>query len=576
MGVDSMHEISGARAVIETLRQEHVKFVFGMPGGANLPIYDALLDSDIRHILARHEQSAAHMADAFGRVSGRAGVCMGTSGPGATNLVTGIATAYADSSPVVAITGQVPKAMTGRNAFQETDVIGVMTPITKYSIQPLSATEIPSGIKKAFYIATSGRPGPVLVDIPKDVQQEVRDIPFPESVEVKGYTPYVEVDPLAVERAAEMLVKAEKPLIMGGGGIRISNAYEPFQAVSELLMAPVITTLQGKGSFPEGHPLCLGPIGMHGRAESNKLVSECDLLMAVGVRFSDRSTGTFSEFCKQAKIIHIDADPSEFNKNKQVDLYIRGDANQVLTKVYKALVRRISRRSDSNPWLARIAQVREEMKSIPAYTDYDSELSGPKIVRKMREVLPPQTILTTGVGRHQMWCEIHWRVLKPRTWITSTGLGTMGFGLPAAIGAKVAKPEVPVVDFDGDGSFMMTDNSLGTAVDEKIPIVSIIINDRSLGMVEQWQRLMYNRRFSGVKFGKSCDFVKLAEAYGAFAKRVTTLEEFGKALKEGISLDSPAVIDVPVSSEEDVFPFMPPGKSIKETVVGPPKEMAIF
>ena len=572
-----MAEISGARAVVEALRQEHVKHVFGMPGGANLPIYDALLDSGIRHILVRHEQSAAHMADAFGRVLGRAGVCMGTSGPGATNLVTGIATAYADSSPVVAITGQVPKAMTGRNAFQETDVVGVMTPITKYSIQPLSAEEIPSGIKKAFYIATSGRPGPVLVDIPKDVQQEVRDIRFPESVEVKGYRPYVEVDPLAVERAAEMLVKAEKPLLMGGGGIRISNAYEPFQAVSELLMAPVITTLQGKGSFPEGHPLCLGPIGMHGRAESNKLVSECDLLMAVGVRFSDRSTGTFSEFCRQAKIIHVDADPSEFNKNKQVDLYIQGDAKQVLTKVYKALARRIASRSDeATPWLARINEVREEMKSIPAYTDYDSELSGPKIVRKMREVLPPETILTTGVGRHQMWCEIHWRVLKPRTWITSTGLGTMGFGLPAAIGAKVAKPETPVVDFDGDGSFMMTENSLGTAVDEKIPIVSIIVNDRSLGMVEQWQRLMYNRRFSGVKFGKSPDFVKLAEAYGAFAKRVTTLEEFGKALKEGISLDSPAVIDVPVSSEEDVFPFMPPGKSIKDTVVGPPKEMAIF
>src|SRR5437870_1501559 len=305
-----------------------------MPGGANLPIYDALLDSDIRHILVRHEQSDAHMANAFGRDWGRAGVCMGTSGPGATNLVTG---------------------------------------------------------------------------------------------EVKGYEPYVEVDPAAVERAAEMLFKAEKPLMMGGGRIRISNAYEPFQAVSELLMAPVITTLQGKGSFPEGHPLCLGPIGMHGRAESNKLVSECDLLMAVGVRFSDRSTGTFSEFCKQAKIIHIDADPSEFNKNKQVDLYIQGDANQVLTKVHKALARRITSRSDSNPWLARIKQVREEMKSIPAYTDYDSELSGPKIVRKMREVLPPQTILTTGVGRHQMWCEIHWRVVKPRTWITSTGLGTMGF-----------------------------------------------------------------------------------------------------------------------------------------------------
>jgi len=571
-----MVEMSGAQAVIEALKREGVKFVFGMPGGANLPIYDSLLDSGVRHILVRHEQSAAHMADAYGRVSGKAGVCMGTSGPGATNLVTGIATAYADSSPVVAITGQVPKAMTGRNAFQETDVVGVMTPITKYSIQPLAANQIPSAIKKAFYIATTGRPGPVLVDVPKDVQQEMADQYFPEQVEARGYRPYLEADPVAIEKAAEMLIRAERPLLMGGGGIRISNAYQPFQAVAELLMSPVITTLQGKGAFPEDHPLCLGPIGMHGRAESNKLVSECDLLLAVGVRFSDRSTGMFSEFCKQAKVIHVDADASEFNKNKQVDLYIQGDASQVLTKVYGALIRRISKREGSNPWLERINQVREEMKNIPAYTDFDSELSGPKVVRKMRELLPPETILTTGVGRHQMWCEIHWRVLSPRTWITSTGLGTMGFGLPAAIGAKVAKPHVPVVDFDGDGSFMMTENCLGTAVEERIPVLSIIINDRSLGLVEQWQRLMYNRRFVGVKFGGSPDFVKLARAYGAYGERVTTLEEFSKALKEGVTQGCPVLLDVPVSSEQDVFPFMAPGKSIKETVHGPPKEMAIF
>jgi acetolactate synthase-1/2/3 large subunit len=571
-----MVEMSGAQAVMEALRREHVKYVFGIPGGANLPIYDALLDSGIKHILARHEQSAAHMADAYGRVSGNAGVCMATSGPGATNLVTGMATAYADSSPVVAITGQVPKGMTGRNAFQETDVLGVMTPITKYTIMPLSCEEIPSGIKKAFYIATSGRPGPVLVDIPKDVQQEVKEVAFPERVEVRGYRPYPELDQISVERAAEMLSRAERPLLMGGGGIRISNAYEPFQALAELLMAPVITTLQGKGSFPEGHPLSLGPIGMHGRAESNKLVSECDLIMAVGVRFSDRSTGTFSEFAKQAKIIHVDTDPTEFNKNKQVDLYIQGDARLVLTKVCGAVANRISKRGPDNPWLARIDAVRQEMKGIPAYTDYDSELSGPKIVRRMREILPRQTILTTGVGRHQMWCEIHWNVLAPRTWITSTGLGTMGFGLPAAIGAKLAKPDVPVVDFDGDGSFAMTENNLATAVEEKIPIVSIVINDRSLGLVEQWQRLMYDRRFVGVKFGNSPDFVKLAEAYGANARRVTTMEDFAKALKEGMTYDLPTVLDVPVSSEEDVYPFMPPGKSIKETVVGPPKEMAIF
>src|SRR2546428_4676013 len=347
-----MAEMSGARAVIETLRQEHVKFVFGMPGGANLPIYDALLDSGIRHILARHEQSAAHMADAFGRVTGRAGVCMGTSGPGATNLVTGIATAYADSSPVVAITGQVPKAMTGRNAFQETDVVGILTPITKYCIQPLSASEIPHAVMKAFYLAATGRPGPVLVDVPKDVQQEVKEMSFPEKVEVRGYSPSLPINNDDLERAAEILAKAERPILFGGGGIRISNASQQFQALAELLMSPVITTLQGKGSIPEDHPLALGPIGMHGRAEGNKLVSECDALLAVGVRFSDRSTGTYSEFAPEAKIIHIDADPTEFNKNKAVYLHILGDATEVLTRLYLAVSKKMSSKSqDDNPLL---------------------------------------------------------------------------------------------------------------------------------------------------------------------------------------------------------------------------------
>jgi acetolactate synthase-1/2/3 large subunit len=568
--------MSGAQALVKALEKEKVAYIFGMPGGANLPFYDSLWDSNIRHILVRHEQCAAHMADAYGRVSGRAGVCSATSGPGATNLVTGIATAFADSSPVVAITGQVPKSMTGRNAFQETDVIGVLNPVTKYCIQPLSASEIPAAIRKAFYIATTGRPGPVLVDVPKDVQQEIESVIFPDSLQIRGYRPNVPINIAEMERATEMLARAERPMLFGGGGIRISNASQPFQAIAELLIAPVITTLQGKGAFPEDHPLSLGPIGMHGRAEANKLVSECDVLLAVGVRFSDRSTGTFSEFCPDAKIIHLDTDPTEFNKNKHVDLHITGDAKEELTYLYEALSKRFSKRIGEYPWIKRVNQVREEMKGIPAYRDSYAELSGPKVVKRLRELLPPEAILTTGVGRHQMWCEIHYRVLRPRTWITSTGLGTMGFGLPAAIGAKLAKPEVPVVDLDGDGSFMMTESALGTAVEEKIPIISVIINDRSLGMVEQWQRLMYNRRYIGIKFKGIPDFVKLAEAYGAHAKTVGSLDEFARALKEGITLDGPMVIEAPVSPEEDVFPFMAPGKSIKETVYGPPREMAIF
>jgi acetolactate synthase-1/2/3 large subunit len=570
--------MSGARAAVEALEREKVDYIFGMPGGANLPFYDALWDSKIKHVLARHEQLAAHMADAYGRVSRKAGVCSATSGPGATNLITGIATAFADSSPVVAITGQVPKAMTGRNAFQETDIIGIATPITKYTLQPLSAAEVPSAVKRSFYIATTGRPGPVLLDLPKDVQQEEVEMTFPDSVEVRAYRSNVPIDMQDIERAAEMILRAERPILWGGGGVRIADASQPFAAIAELLMMPVITTLQGKGDFPENHPLSLGPIGMHGRAEANKLVTECDLLVAVGVRFSDRSTGNFAEFAPGAKIIHIDADPTEFNKNKMVDLSILGDANQVLTTLFDAIARRLTRTRDvdANPWLKRVNDVREELKGIPAYRDSYAELSGPKIVKMMRDILPPEAILTTGVGRHQMWCEIHYRVLRPRTWITSTGLGTMGFGLPAAVGARFAAPDVPVVDFDGDGSFVMTEQALATAVEEKLPIIAVIINDRSLGMVEQWQRLMYNRRYIGIKFPNTPDFVKLAEAYGAHGRTVGSLAEFGKAMREGLANEGPTVIEVPVSPEEDVFPFLPPGKGIKETVYGSPKEMAVF
>jgi acetolactate synthase-1/2/3 large subunit len=569
-------KMSGARATVEALEKEKVEYIFGMPGGANLPFYDALWDSKIKHVLVRHEQLGAHMADAYGRVSRKAGVCSATSGPGATNLVTGIATAFADSSPVVAITGQVAKSMTGKSGFQETDVVGVLTPVTKYTLQPLSAAEIPSAVKKSFYIAQTGRPGPVLLDIPKDVQQEEAEITFPDSIEIRGYRPSVPVDYQDIERAADMLVKADRPLLFGGGGIRIADASLQFKAIAELLVAPVITTLQGKGTFPEDHPLSVGPIGMHGRAEANKLVGECDVLLAVGVRFSDRSTGNFSEFAPDAKIIHIDADPTEFNKNKLVTLCILGDANRVLSMLFDALVRRMSKRTEDNAWLARLNQIREEMKGIPAYKDSYAELSGPRIVKLMRDILPPEAILTTGVGRHQMWCEIHYRVMRPRTWVTSTGLGTMGFGLPAAIGAKFAMPSVPVVDFDGDGSFVMTEQALATAVEEKIPVVAIVMNDRSLGMVEQWQRLMYNRRFIGIRFQNLPDFVKLADSYGVQGTRVGSLDEFGKALREGIRGDSPTLIEVPVSHEEDVFPFMPPGKSIKDTVYGTSKEMSVF
>ena len=563
-----MVEMTGAEAVIEALKREYVSVVFGIPGGANLPIYDELYDSGIRSILCRHEQSAAHMADGYARASGRVGVCMATSGPGATNLVTGIATAYMDSSPIVAITGQVPRAMIGRDAFQEIDIVGIATPITKYTFQPMKAEDIPSDIKKAFYIASTGRPGPVLVDIPKDVQQERAEMEFPERVTIRGYKPVVNPHPLQVEKAVDLLLSAERPVLLGGGGVNLSNAHEPFRKIAELLMAPVVTTLIGKGAFPENHPLSLGPIGMHGTAEANRIVLEADCLLAVGVRFSDRSTGRFDEFCPDAKIIHIDIDPSEIGKNKKVHLPIVGDAKVTLEQIYERLRAKIAQQRADSPWMKRVQEVREEVQR-NAKLDSTNNFLSVQVIKKIRELLPPEGILATEVGKHQMFAEIHYKVIKPRTWITSTGLGTMGFGFPASIGAKIAKPDVPVVDLAGDGSFCMTENSLAVCVEEKIPVVVVILDNRSLGMVEQWQRLFYNRRYSSSRFGNTPDFVKLAEAYGAVGLRATTIQEFEKAFKRALVSDVVTVIDVLVSPEEDVYPFVPPGAGLKDILFGP-------
>ncbi|MEM4164723.1 MAG: biosynthetic-type acetolactate synthase large subunit [Nitrososphaerales archaeon] len=563
-----MVEMIGAEAVIEALKRENVSVVFGIPGGANLPIYDALYSSGIRSILCRHEQSAAHMADGYARASGKVGVCMATSGPGATNLVTGIATAYMDSSPIVAITGQVPRAMIGKDAFQEVDIIGITTAITKYTFQPMRAEEIPSDIKKAFYIASTGRPGPVLVDIPKDVQQEKANMIFPDKVTIRGYRPVVTPHPLQVEKAVDLLLSAERPVLWGGGGVNLSNAHEPFRKIAELLMAPVVTTLIGKGAFPENHPLALGPIGMHGTAEANRIVLETDCLLSVGVRFSDRSTGRFDAFCPDAKIIHIDIDPSEIGKNKRVHLPIVGDAKVTLEQIYERLKSKIVEQRNDSPWLRRVEEVREEVRR-NAKLDGSNRLMSVQIIKKIRQLLPPEGILATEVGKHQMFAEIHYKVVRPRTWITSTGLGTMGFGFPASIGAKVAKPDVPVVDLAGDGSFCMTENSLAVCVEEGIPVIVVIMDNRSLGMVEQWQRIFYNRRYSSVKFGSTPDFVRLAESYGAVGIIAHTLEEFEKAFNHALLSEVATVIDVPIDPEEDVYPFVPPGAGLKDILYGP-------
>ncbi|MFC1754518.1 biosynthetic-type acetolactate synthase large subunit [Thermoproteota archaeon] len=555
--------MSGSQALLEGLYIEGVEVIFGLPGGTIMPVYDALLDSEIRHILARHEQSAAHMADGYARASGKPGVCLSTSGPGATNLVTGVATAFADSSPVIAITGQVATDSIGKDAFQECDAVGIMTPITKYTFQPLYPEEIPVVVKKAFKIASTGRPGPVLIDIPRDVQTGVSNISFPKKVDIRGYNPHIVPHSIQIKKAADLLLNSVKPIIWSGGGVIIANAAPRLLELSELLMAPVVTSLIGKGGFPENHPLSLGPIGMHGRPEANKTICETDCLLAIGVRFSDRSTGKFEEFCKDAHIIHIDIDPAELGKNKKVDLPIVADVNLALKALIECLKNKISKH-EKTLWNKRV----QEIKSQFSDGDFGSSniLYQPQIVKKIRELLPSNGILTTEVGKNQMWGELYYQVIEPRTWITSTGLGTMGFGFPAAIGAKVARPEVPVVDLAGDGSFRMTENSLSTSISENIPVIVVILNNSTLGMVEQWQRLFYNERYSGVKLDDIPDFVKLAEAYGAQGLRAQSIKEFEKAFKEALNNEITTIIDCPVSPEEDVFPFVPPGYGLNEVL----------
>ena len=560
-----MENMIGAKALMQAMEKEDVKQVFGLPGGANLPMYDELYKSNIRHILARHEQSAAHMADGFGRVSRKAGVCFATSGPGATNILTGLATANADSAPMVAVTGQVPVAMIGRDAFQESDIIGMSNPCVKYAFQPRLPQEIPEMVKKGFYVAETGRPGPVLLDIPKDVQQNEAEMTFPDVIKMRGYHPWTDPDIANVERSIEMLLSSEKPIILAGGGVIISSAFAELQAIAEMLMIPVVTTFKGKGSFPENHALSLGPIGMHGHAEANKLMTEADCVLAIGTRFSDRSVGTFEEFEKRLKIIHMDVDPAEIGKNQTAQVAVLGDVKASLRIMIKMLQQKAFKKSDDNKWLKHVNETkeywRENLKIHPG------EMSAAKILRKLREVLPHEAICTTEVGQHQMWASLFFNVIQPGTFFSSTGLGTMGWGFPAAIGAKTAKPDVPVVDIAGDGSFNMTENSLATSILEDLPVIIFLINNYTLGMVAQWQRTFYERRMIGVDQKDCPDYVKIAESYGAQGIRAQSLDELEKAIKVGLKSDVATLIDIPIDPEEDVLPFVAPGTPLKDMIL---------
>jgi len=557
-----MVRMTGAKALVESLKRQNVEVIFGIPGGATIPIYDVLYDTEeIRHILMRHEQCAAHAADGYARASGKVGVCMATSGPGATNLVTGIANAYMDSSPIVAFTGQVPKAYIGKDAFQETDIVGITTPITKYNFQIPKASEIPRIIKTAFYIASSGRPGPVLVDLPKDTQIETDEIEFNDDIEIRGYRPNYEPHPLQIEKAADLLATAERPVIIAGGGVIASGASSELIALAELLLAPVSTTLMGKGCIPEDHPLSLGLLGMHGTIASNLTVSEADVLLAVGMRFSDRTTGNIEKFCPDAKIIHIDIDTAEIGKNIEPYIPIVADAKRALKALYERLVQKFKKKERST-WLRRIDELKRQHQEM----SNKSGMSPPRLLKELRKLLPVDAIITTEVGQNQMWAALYLKAYKPRTFISSGGLGTMGFGFPASLGAKVACPDVPVVDIAGDGSFLMTEQDLASSVTEKIPVIVIIFDNRFLGMVAQWQRLFYDRRYSSIDLGETPDFVKLAEAFGAQGIYVGSISEFKETIKRALKSDVTTVIDVPISSEENVFPMVPPGGEITKII----------
>ena len=548
-----MSKLTGAEIVIQCLREQGVDTVFGYPGGAILNIYDALYQhqDEITHILTSHEQGASHAADGYARATGKVGVCLATSGPGATNLVTGIATAYMDSVPVVAITCNVTNSLLGKDSFQEIDITGVTMPITKYNFIVKDVNKLAKVIRRAFTIAQTGRPGPVLVDITKDVTGATCDYEYQAPEEIVRQSDTITEE--AMDRAVEMIRKAQKPFIFVGGGAVIANASDELRAFAHKIQAPVADSLMGKGAFDGTDELYTGMVGMHGTKTSNFGITEADLLIVVGARFSDRVTGNASKFAKNAKILQLDVDPAEINKNIRVDASIIGDV--------KVILRKLNARLDPvnhDEWIAHI----ERMKDMYPLR-YDKRLlTGPYIVQAIDEVTDEDTIIVTEVGQHQMWAAQYYNYRKPRTLLTSGGLGTMGYGLGAAIGAKMGCKDRTVINIAGDGCFRMNMNEIATAVRYNIPVVEVIVNNHVLGMVRQWQTLFYGKRYSQTVLNDAVDFVKLAEAMGAKAYRVTQKDDFIPVLKEAISLNIPVLIDCQVSCDDKVFPMVSPGAPI--------------
>ena len=565
-------EVTGAQALVRSLECQGVDIVFGLPGGAILPAYDPLRSSSLRHVLVRHEQGAGHAAEGYAWATGRVGVCMATSGPGATNLVTALADAYMDSVPIVAITGQVPTAMIGTDAFQESDITGITGPVTKHNELVTEVERIPAAIAEAFHIAESGRPGPVLVDLPKDILQAQATWSWPPALDLPGYRIPGPADPRQIAAAAELLHRARRPVLYVGGGVIKSDSHEALRELAELTQAPVTTTLMARGAFPDSHPLALGMPGMHGMYAAVTALQECDLIVALGARFDDRVTGRLAAFAPKAKVVHADIDPAEIGKNRAPDVAIVGDLRTVLaelTHAMRALVD-VAGPTHTADWVATTAGWK---RSYPLR--YTQQAAGPlkpqHVVERLSAMTGGDAIVVAGVGQHQMHAAQHYSFTKPRSWINSGGLGTMGFAVPAAMGAQVGRPGELVVAIDGDGCFQMTAQELATCAIEKLPIKVMLFNNGFLGMVRQWQELFYDERYSEVHLGTDIpDYVKLAEAYGCVGLRCEQSGDVDTVLEKALaSTDTPVVVDFRTHDAEGVFPMVPAGQSNDDIVLGP-------
>ncbi|MBC7105987.1 MAG: biosynthetic-type acetolactate synthase large subunit [Firmicutes bacterium] len=552
-------KVRAAEALVRCLEREKVDLIFGYPGGAILPVYDALYRSGIKHVLVRHEQCAVHAASGYARVTGRVGVAMATSGPGATNLVTGVATAYMDSVPVVVITGQVPTDQVGTDAFQEVDITGITMPVTKHNYLVTDAREVPRVVREAFHIAGTGRPGPVLIDLPRDVQNAEIEFRYPETVALRGYRPVYRGHPSQIQQAAQMIRESQRPVIYAGGGVITSNAAEELRALAETIGAPVTNTLMGLGSFPGDHPLFLGMLGLHGTKYANLAVTHCDLLIALGARFDDRVTGKIEGFAPQARIIHVDIDPAEIGKNVRIHLPIVGDVKEIL-RALLPLVPRATRPE----WLAQIEAWKREYPL--RYAETEGRVKPQFLVEKLEELTRGNAIVVTDVGQHQMWVAQYYRFREPRSLISSGGLGTMGYGLPAAVGAQMGRPDRTVVLVTGDGSLQMTLAELGTVAEQQLPLKIIIMNNQRLGMVRQLQEFYYGRRYMAVDFTFALDFARLAEVYGIRGYTVETNREAADLLPEVLPAPEAVLVNCLIEPEENVLPMVPAGRTLAETV----------